>query len=111
MKLSDIKGERTFDVIAGIIEPIANIAADKEAVDLFIRKPLPEGMTAKNFVMQRVKASIPVLLKNHKGDLIAILAAIEGVTAKEYETSLNLVKLTKDTVELLNDEAFEAFFI
>ena len=28
MKLSDIKGERTLDVIADIIDPIANIAED-----------------------------------------------------------------------------------
>lgn len=111
MKLSDIKGERTFDVIAEIIEPIANIAADKEAASVFVRKPLPEGMTAREFVMQRIKASIPVLMKNHKSDLITILAAIEGVTAEEYEASLNLVKLSKDAVELLNDEAFKAFFI
>lgn len=111
MKLSDIKGERTFDVIAEIIEPIANIAADTEAADLFVRKKLPEGMEAKEFVLQRVKASIPVLLKNHKGDLITILAAIEGVPAAEYAESLNLVKLTRDAVELLNDEAFKAFFI
>ena len=111
MKLSDIKGERTFDVIAEIIDPISNIAADKEATELFTRKPLPDGVTARDFVMQRIKKSVPILLKNHKNDLIVILAAIEGVSVDEYKGSLNLVKLTTDTVELLNDEAFKAFFI
>ena len=111
MKLSDIKGARTFDVIAEIIEPITNIAADKEAADLFVRKELPAGMDAKTFVVKRIKRSVPILLKNHKHDLVTILAAIEGVPAEEYEEGLNLVKLTKDVVELLNDEAFKAFFI
>ena len=88
------------------------VKAFGEIVDgLRIRKKLPEGMDAKEFVLQRVKASIPALLKNHKGDLITILAAIEGVSIAEYKASLNLVKLTKDAVDLLNDEAFKAFFI
>ena len=38
MKLSKIKGERVFDVIADIIDPIANIAEDKVAAALFQRQ-------------------------------------------------------------------------
>ena len=38
MKLSDIKGERTLDVIAELIDPISNIASDKVAADLFVRR-------------------------------------------------------------------------
>lgn len=30
MKLSDVKGDRVIDVIADVIEPISNIAQDKE---------------------------------------------------------------------------------
>ena len=111
MKLSDVKGERTFDVIAAIIDPISNIASDKAAADLFIRKPLPEGVEPRDFVLRRIEASVPVLLKEHKGDLIAILSAIEGVSVEEYTETLDLMKLAKDTIELLNDEAFKAFFI
>lgn len=110
MKLSEVKGERTFDVIADIIEPISNIASDKEAAELFTRKQLPEGMTKETFVMNRLKKSMPVLLKNHKADLISIMAAIEGVTPDLYEKELNLVKLTQDVTELLNDDAFKALF-
>ena len=44
MKLSKIKGERVFDVIADIINPIANIAEDKEAAALFQRQKLPDGV-------------------------------------------------------------------
>lgn len=110
MKLSEVKGERTFDVIADIIEPISNIAADKEAAELFTRKQLPEGVSKEAFVMNRLKKSMPVLLKNHKSDLISILAAIEAVTPDLYEKELNLVKLTQDVTELLNDDAFKALF-
>ena len=111
MRLSDIKGDRTLEVIAEIIDPIANIAEDEEASAMFRREKLPEGMTAKKFLMNRVRKSLPVLLKVHKADIIAILSAIEGVSAEEYNGSLNLVKLVKDCTDLLTDEAFTQLFI
>ena len=111
MKLSDIQGDRVFDVIADIIDPIANIAEDKKASAMFRREKLPEGMTAKRFMMQRARKALPVLLKDHKGDIIAILAAIEGVSTDAYKDALNLVKLSQDTVELLTDDAFIELFL
>ena len=111
MKLSDIQGDRVFDVIADIIDPIANIAEDKKASAMFRREKLLEGMTAKRFMMQRARKALPVLLKDHKGDIIAILAAIEGVSADAYKDALNLVKLSQDTVELLTDDAFIELFL
>lgn len=111
MRLSDIHGERVFDVIADIIDPIANIAEDDAASALFKREKLPEGMTAKEFATQRARKALPALLKGHKGDIIAILASIEGVSAESYKDALNLVKLMRDATELLSDDAFTALFI
>ena len=111
MRLSDIKGDRTLEVIAEIIDPIANIAEDEEASSMFRREKLPDGMTAKKFLLKRVRKSLPVLLKGHKADIIAILSAIEGVSAEEYSGALNLVKLVKDCTDLLTDEAFMQLFI
>ena len=111
MRLSDIRGDRVFDVIADIIDPVANIAQDDDAASFFKREKLPEGVTAKEFLMQRARKTIPALLKGHKSDIIAILAAIEGVDANEYRNSLNLVKLMRDATELLTDEAFGELFI
>ena len=111
MRLSDIKGDRVFDVIADIIDPIANIASDETASALFKREKLPEGMTAKEFMTQRARKALPALLKGHKCDIIAILASIEGVSAESYKGSLNIVKLMRDATELLTDEAFGALFL
>ena len=111
MRLSDIKGDRTLEVIADIIDPIANIAEGKEASAMFKREKLPDGMTAKKFLMKRVRKSLPALLKGHKSDIIAILSAIEGVSAEEYAGALNLVNLVKDCTDLLTDEAFMELFI
>lgn len=111
MKLSDIHGERVFDVIADIIDPIANIAEDEKASAMFRREKIPEGMTVKEFAMQRARKALPALLKGHKGDIIAILASIEGVSADAYKGTLNLAKLMRDATEILTDEAFGELFI
>lgn len=110
MKLSDVKGERTLDVIAEIIEPIANIAEDEVATEIFSRKKLPEGMTANQFMLRRIKKSIPALIRNHKNDLITILCTIEGSSIDEYKSTLNLAKLSKDVLDLLTDEEFMGLF-
>ena len=111
MRLSDIKGDRTLEVIAEIIDPIANIAEDEEASAMFKREKLPEGMTPKKFLLKRARKSLPALLKGHKADIIAILSSIEGVSTEEYAGALNLVKLVKDCTDLLTDEAFMELFI
>lgn len=111
MRLSDIKEDRTLEVIAEVIDPICNIAEDDEASAMFRREKLPEGMEPKKFLLARARKSLPVLLKKHKGDIIAILAAIEGVPPEEYKRALGMVKLLNDIVDLLADEAFTELFI
>lgn len=110
MKLSDVKGERVFDVIADIIDPICNIASDKEITALFKRGKLPEGMTATEYGVMRVKKAVPPLLRTHKADVIAILAAVEGVSPEKYAEGLDLMKLMRDCTELLTDSAFTGLF-
>lgn len=111
MKLSEIQGERVFDVLADIVDPIANIAEDETASALFKREKLPDGMTAKKFMIQRSRKSLPALLKGHKADIIAILSAIGDVDPDKYKGALNLVNLMRDATELLTDEAFAELFI
>lgn len=110
MRLSEIKGERVFDVIADIIEPCCNIAQDEAAADLFDRsKGRPDGVSAKDFALERVRRSMPALMRAHKGDLVAILAAIEGVGQEEYMDGLTMPKLVQGVYEILTDEDLLAF--
>lgn len=110
MKLSDIKGDRVFDVIADIIDPICNIASDKNASDLFRRETPPDGMDARDFAAMKVRKAVPALMRGHKADLVAIFAAINGVTPKEYAETVTMASLLKDVTEMLTDSELMAFF-
>lgn len=109
MKLSDIKGDRVLDVIADVIDPIANMVQDKDVAAMFEREAVPEGMEARDFFAKRMRKGLPILLKGHKADIIAVMAAIEGVTPEQYAASLDLPKLFTDAMELVTDDAFLDF--
>lgn len=109
MRLSDVKGERTFEVVADIIEPVYRIAQDEAAVEMLSPKPCPEGEDPKKFMARRLVAGVPALLRSHKGDLVAIMAAIEGEDAEEYAASLDLAKLVVSLAELVSDPALMGF--
>lgn len=109
MKLSDIKGDRVLDVIADIIDPIANMVQDNDIAAMFKREAVPDGMEARDFFAKRMCKGLPVLLKSHKADIIAIMAAIEGVTPEQYTASLDFPKLFTDVMELVTDDAFLNF--
>lgn len=109
MKLSDIKGDRVLDVIADIIDPIADMVQDKDIAAMFKREAVPDGMEARDFFAKRMCKGLPVLLKSHKADIIAIMAAIEGVTPEQYAASLDFPKLFTDVMEIVTDDAFLNF--
>ena len=105
MKLSDIKGERAIEVIADLIEPIANIASDKECADLFSVKPVngeDKNVTARKHLVKKV----PLLLKTHKHDVIQVIATIDGKSVEE----MNLFSITAALIGIVQDEALIELF-
>ena len=98
-----------LDVIADIIDPIANMVQDKDVAAMFKREAVPDGMEARDFFAKRMCKGLPILLKGHKADIIAIMAAIEGVTPEQYAASLDFPKLFTDVMELVTDDAFLNF--
>lgn len=110
MKLSNIKGEAVFDAIADCIEPISNIASDKTVANLFKRETLPEGADPRQYAIKRLTSAIPTLMRDHKADLVAIMAALSGQTAEEYAENMTIVSLIADIGELVSDPMFMGFF-
>lgn len=109
MRLSEIRGERVFDVIADIIEPVSNIASDDIASSFFKRAIRPADESVSDFAMKRIKEALPTLLRTHKSDLIKIMSAIEGVPEKEFAANLTMAGLIKSLYEMVTDEDLIAF--
>lgn len=110
MKLSEIRGERTLDVIADLVEPIAEMATDADVKELFTREKLKEGEDAKTVALAKVVKGVPSMLKNHKKALITVLSTLADKTYEEYVEAMTMATLVADIVELLNDEAFNQLF-
>ena len=110
MKLSDIKGADVFDVIADCIVPITNIAADEKAMALFKKQVVPEGTDVRAVAIKRLAAGVPTLMRDHKDDLVAILAAVNLTPVDEYAKELTLGKLITDLADLIGDPMFADFF-
>ena len=110
MKLSDIKVADVFDVIADCIVPITNIAADEKAMALFKKQVVPEGTDVRAVAIKRLAAGVPPLMRDHKDDLVAILAAVNLTPVDEYAKELTLGKLITDLADLIGDPMFADFF-
>lgn len=114
MKLSQIKGTDAIDVLARIIQPIANIALDKASFDAIKLKPVDkEGKSAEEIralAMVRVREAIPAMLDTHRDDICEIIAAINGKSREEYVAELTFAKLFKDCMDVLTDKELLSFF-
>lgn len=109
MKLSEVRGERVFDVMADLISPLCTIATDKEVKALFERRDVPKGMDPRDFAMKRIQQAGPKIIKGHKDDLIDVLCTIGDIDRSEYVENMTLMSLWSDVMELLSDEDFVSF--
>jgi hypothetical protein len=115
MKLSEIKGERSIDVIAEVLEQVSKIAQDEEALKFFTEKPKVDEKgnflePIEKFVMKRIGEKLPYLLKNHKTELYTIFAVMENVELKEYVDTVTVSKIIKSIADLFTDESITSLF-
>lgn len=110
LRMSEIKGERCIDILADLVDPVANIAADKDAAELFGKRDIPAGMTVKDYVVYRLRKAIPALLRSHKADLVKIFSTLSEMTEEEYLEQLTFEGIILDVTSLMTDALFNAFF-
>ena len=94
MKLLEVKGTDAIELLADLIDPIADIAGDAEVL-----KCIQTG--------QKLKA-IKFALKKHAKSIIEIMAICEGVPADEYKPSVP--ELPSKILEIVNTPEIEALF-
>ena len=97
MKISDYKGDAAYQLLIDIIEPCTEIMADADVAAAF--KGGKAGMPL-----------VKVILKNHKDAVIAILAAVKGVTPEAYMAECNVLTIPFDCLKLINDKELMSTF-
>ena len=95
MKISEYKNEDALDLLCDIIEPTATILADKG---------LAEKIKAKATRIELIKTAI----KNHKSEVIYILARLHNVPVEEFECTPT--SIIADLIDIFNDEELSNFF-
>lgn len=93
-KLSEIKGEDALDILADLIEPMAEFTED----DLFVKY-----VRSGNHI-QAVRRAI----KGHKRAVLTVMALLEGEDVKTYSPSI--LRLPAMLIELFNDPDLVALF-
>lgn len=96
MKLSDYKNEDALDLLADLLQPVSEIMTDQELKKLALQ---PKADTFK--IAQHV-------LKNHKKNVIAIFARIDGKEVKDY--SATITEMFSQLLEIINDKTILDFF-
>lgn len=87
MKLSDYKGEEALDLIVELLDPITKIMSDKQVAEAYQK-------------VSKLEA-IKIAIKNHKTEVIEILAILDGEDPEEYE--VNIFTLPVKILQILND--------
>ena len=94
MKLTEFRNGDAIDLFADLLSPISNISADEDFRKMF-------GKATRFEVAQ-------YLLKNHKDDVLEVLARTNGQTVKEYDA--NAIEMLKQLLEIFNDKELVQFF-
>lgn len=95
MRLSDFKGDKAYDALAEIIEPLVTICANEEVQTLY-----KSGAPKLKFIKP--------ILKNNKKEITTILAILDEKDPESYE--VNLFTLPVKILEVLSDPEVEQLF-
>lgn len=96
MRLSDIKGEAAIDAVADLLEPISDIAKDKDIIDLFRNG-------------DRLKA-IQKALKGHRRAVVEVLAILNQKDPAEYIKEITIATIPAQALDILNDPELALLF-
>lgn len=105
MKLSDIKGERSLDIIADAME-LAEMVGDDDRFTAFVE----EMKANKDDAVHVMCKHVPSILRDerYKKRIVSILATAAGVPVEEYAESGPVVA---DLLELLTSDAESLGFL
>lgn len=94
-KLSEYKNEDALELLADIIDPLAEILGDPEVAEQMKRR-------------EAIAKAVAIAIKKHKTAIFNLLARLEGVPADEYQCGV--FTLPAKLIEIFSDKEFADFF-
>ena len=91
-KLSEFKGDKAFEVIDQLLDPIAQIAQDEE----FKKARENKGASIKSLAHK--------LIKDHRDEIVTILAVISEQKPEDLRNSISPVDILNGTIAVFSDE-------
>lgn len=112
MKLSQLTTDEALDVLCEITPAVASIVGDEELMNVIGKAVKRDGMTRAGMMLlgaEKLSKIVPVVMKEHRSDVFAIVAAVNKVSAEEI-ASQNVIKTSMQIRELCKDKELIDFF-
>lgn len=113
MKISQLNTDNGLDVLCEIVPYIGNIIEDEKLTAELRRKTAlePSASMAEVYAagIDKLAKIVPVVLKTHRSDVYAIVAAINGKTPEDIAKQ-NFLKTAADIRDIVQDKEFRDFF-
>lgn len=110
--LSDLGTDECLDVLCEITPSIQSIVNDKSVMEAVGKSIDKEGLTATGMIMaaaNKVASAVPLLLKEHRGDVYNIIASIGGLDVADVQCQ-NILETMRQVKNLLQDKPLLDFF-
>ena len=93
-KLSDYRDEEALELLADLLEPFTELFKD--------------GDFRREYGRNNIIRAVSLALKRHKGEIMRILARIDGTPVEEYHCTMATLPLR--LIELMQDKDLQAVF-
>lgn len=112
MKISDVKGERSFTISKDVMPYIVKFSKNKYFKTVFDVGGLPEDPKERGeIIAAKIADNLPDLISSCKDDLVGYFALLENITPKEYLETVTVEKVFDGILDMFRDEHFKTFFI
>lgn len=113
MKISELSTDKAFEVLCDLTPYLCSITADEKLIATLKQKTkLEAGASRAEFLavgVAKISALAPLILKDHKDDIIGILAVIFEKDPEEIKAQ-NITETVAMLREVLQDKDLLNFF-
>ena len=111
IKLSELSTEDFLNKVCDLTPHLFSILTDKELVNVFNSKTKPKNEAdLTKFVIEKMIKLVPLLLKEHKDDILSVLAIMSDRTLEDIKKQNAFITI-KELKELFTDKDLVELFL